>query len=408
MSQPNGCLKTTMKLLAGFLVFLVILTLPICLLIFDVSRVVFSPEILSEQLTSQLVASGFIRSYVTDQLLSPESLERMGPGDMDFVQILKDLSPGDREALVGIVLPQGWLEPQITEVFQALNAWIDSEEPMPKLVLDIRPIKDRLMMGGAEEILEMIIDSWPSCTLDQTAQLQESVQRSDEIPFLHCEPPEPFRERIMGMATEMLREFIRELPPDFVLAGEEIDPREAVDIMAMKEQIRLIRTLSRSIWLVPIALLGLVMAFAIRSWGEFGRWWGIPLLLSGVIIFGYVLLMPIARELMLPRLLSDLRYEAEPLYEMAHMIVGALIEVILGLLVFHALLIGGIGLVILVIGWLIGRRAAAMKPEPRAERSPSPGWDTPVEEGPSSAHIPPSPPVSPIPEDDSSMEGPEE
>jgi hypothetical protein len=408
MSQSNGCLNTTMKLLAGFLAFFVVLTLPICVLIFDVSRVVFSPDILSEQLTSQLVASGFLRSYVTDQLLSPEALERIGPGDVDLVQILKDLSPGDREALVEIVLPQGWLEPQIAEVSKALSTWIDSDEAMPKLVLDIRPIKDRLMTGGAEEILETIIDSWPSCTLDQTAQLQESLQRSGDIPFLHCEPPEPFRERLTGMATEMLREFIREIPPDFVLAGEEIDSQDAAELMAMKEQIRLIRTLSRSIWLVPIALLGLVMALAIRSWGEFGRWWGIPLLLSGVIIFGYVLLMPIARELMLPRLLSDLRYEAEPLYEMAQMVINALIEVILGFLVIHAMFIGGIGLVILVVGWLIARRTATVKPEPPMARSPSTGWDTPAEGGPSSAHIPPQPPVSPMPEDDSSMEGPEE
>lgn len=264
------------------------------------------------------------------------------------------------------------------------------------------------MMGGAEEILETIIDSWPSCSLDQTEQLRESAQHSEDIPFLHCEPPEPYRERLMGMATQMLAEFTREIPPDFVLAGEEIDPQESADIMAMKESIRLIRTLSGSIWLVPIALLGLVMALAIRSWSEFGRWWGIPLLLSGVLIFGYVLMMPIARELMLSRLLSDLRYEAEPLYEMAQMVVGALMEVILGLLVFHALLIGGIGLVILVVGWLVGRRAATVKSEPPMERSPSPAGDTPTEEELPSQRIPPPPPVSPIPEDDSRIEGPEE
>lgn len=405
MSQSNGCLGSMMTLIAGFLVLLFILTLPITLLIFDVSRVVFSPQVLSEQVTSELIDSGVLRSFVTDQLLSPDFLEEMGPGDIDFMQILQDLSPGDRETLVDIVLPSGWIKSQIARVFNALNIWIDSEEPLPKLVLDIQPFKDRLMMGGAEEILEMIVDSWPSCTPDQNAQLREALQRSEEVPILQCEPPEPYRERLMGLTTEMMMEALREIPPEFVIGGEEIDPQEAVDMLAMKEWIRLGRTLSRSIWLVPIALLGLIMAFAIRSWSEFGRWWGIPLLLSGVIIFGYILLMPIAREQMLTRLLADIRYESPAVYGMARMVVSALVEVILGLLMFHALLFGGIGLVILVVGWLIGRRTTTGPP---VERLPSPVRDMPVEAEPPGPQIPPPPPISPIPEDETMFEGPEE
>ncbi|HEY44859.1 MAG TPA: hypothetical protein G4O11_12840 [Anaerolineae bacterium] len=408
MSQSNGCLKTTMKLLAGILALLVILSLPISLLIFDVSRVIFSPEILSEQLTSQLIESGVLRSFVTDQLSSPDFLEKMGPGDINFMQILENLSPGDRETLVDILLPPGWLGSQIGQVFRALNVWFDNEEPLPKLVLDIRPLKDRLMSGGVEEILEMIVDSWPSCSTEQTTQLREATLQSKDIPILYCEPPEPFRERLMGYGTEMMIEFVREIPPEFVLGEEEVDPQEAVDTMATKEWIRLVRILSRVIWLIPIALLGLIMALAIRSWSEFGRWWGIPLLLSGVIIFGYVLLMPIGRDFMLPRLLSDTRLEAESVYEMAEMVITGLVDVIRGLLVFHALLIGGIGLVLLVVGWLIGRRAATAKQGPPVERSTFPSRETPVEEGPSSGYIPPPPPVSPMPEDEIPIEGPEE
>ena len=302
------------------------------------------------------------------------------------------------------MLPPGWIKGQIAGVFTALNRWIDSEEPLPKLVLDLQPFKDRLMRGGAEEILEMIVDSWPSCSADQNEEIQKALRRSEAVPILQCEPPEPYRERLMGHATEMMMEFLREIPPEFVVGGEEIDPQEAVDMMALKEWIRLARALSRAIWLVPIALLGLIMAFVIRSWSEFSRWWGIPLLFSGIIIFGYVLLMPISREQLIPRLLGDIRYESPALYEMGEMVVGALVDVILGLLIFHALLIGGIGLVILLIGWLIGRRSAS---EPTIESPPSPEWGPAEEESPG-PQIPPPPPVSPMPEDEASVEGQEE
>jgi hypothetical protein len=260
------------------------------------------------------------------------------------------------------------------------------------------------MGGGAEEILEMIVDSWPSCSPDQTAELREALQGSEEVPILQCEPPEPYRERLMGTATEMMMEALREIPAEFVVGGEEIDPQETADLMTVKEWIRFVRTLSRSIWLVPIAMLGLIMAFAIRSWSELGRWWGIPLLLSGIIIFGYALLTPFAREQLLPRLLSDIRYESPAIYEMGRLVVEGLIEVILGLLMFHALLIGGIGLVILLVGWLIGRRKVTGPP---IESIPSPFGETPSEMEPPGSRIPPPPPVSPIPEDEIEAEDPE-
>lgn len=404
MSQSNGCLGITMKWLAGFLALLVVLTLPLTLLIFDVSRVVFSPEILSEQITSELIESGVLRSFVTDQLLSPDFLEEMGPGDINLRLILKDLSPDDREALVDIVLPPGWIKSQIAAVFNALNHWIDSEEPFPKLVLDLQPFKDRLMGGGAEEILEMVVDSWPSCTPDQNAELREALQGSEEVPISLCEPPEPYRERLVGSATEMMMDALREIPSNSVIGGEEIDPQESADLMAVKEWIRFVRTLSLSIWLVPIAMLGLIMALAIRSWSNLGWWWGIPLLLSGIIIFGYALLTPFTRGQLLPRLLSDIRYESPVIYEMGRLVVEGLIEVILGLLMFHALLIGGIGLVILVVGWLIGRRKATGL---TIEKLPSPYGETPPEVSPPGSHIPPPPPVSPIPEDEIGVEDPE-
>jgi hypothetical protein len=405
MSQSNGCLGTMIKLIAGFLVILFILTLPISLLIFDVSQVVFSPEILSEKVTTELIDSGVLRSFVTDQLLSPDFLEEMSPGDIDFMQIVSDLSPGDRETLVDIVLPSGWITNQIAGVFNALNVWIDNDEPLPKLVLDIQPFIDRLRRGGAEEILEMIVDSWPSCSPDQNAQIRDALQRSEEVPILQCEPPEPFRERLMGYANEMTTEFLREIPSEFTLSGEEMDPQEAVEALAVKEWIRLVRTLSRSIWLIPISLLGLIMAFAIRSWSELSRWWGIPLLISGVIIFGYVLLTPIAREQLLVRSLEDIRYDSPAVYQMVELVGNALVDVILGLLIFHALLIGGIGLVILVVGWLIGRRKATGPP---IEKVPSPFGETPSDMEPPEPQIPPPPPVSRIPEDETTVEGPEE
>ncbi len=81
MSRSTGCLNTLMKMIAAFLAFIVIVALPISLLIYNVARVVFSSEIMSDLLTTRLVESGVIRGFITDSLLSPEFLQEQGPGE---------------------------------------------------------------------------------------------------------------------------------------------------------------------------------------------------------------------------------------------------------------------------------------------------------------------------------------
>ncbi len=47
--------------------------------------------------------------------------------------------------------------------------------------------------------------------------------------------------------------------------------------------LRTIRLGARLSPLIPVALLWLVALFAVRSWRGLMRWWGIPLLLAGLI-----------------------------------------------------------------------------------------------------------------------------
>lgn len=155
---------------------------------------------------------------------------------------------------------------------------------------------------------------------------------------------------------------MREVPQELSLSGDQPYSQDMDDIAAMKEWIRLARALSRSSWLLPIALLGLIMALAVRSWGELGRWWGIPLLIGGVLTLLLAVLVTAMGEVLLTSQLSDLKREAEAVYGLLMVIIGSLKDVIIGSLLFHAALVSGIGLVLLVGGWLINRRTSSLPP----------------------------------------------
>ena len=399
MSQSTGCLNTLMKMLAAFLACIVIIALPICLLMYNVGRVVFSPEIMTDLLRNRLVESGVLRGFITDSLLSPESLREQGPGEFDFSQVLKNLSSEERGAIIDILIPPKWIGDQISNSFRAINTWFDDDRPLPLIHLDMGPIKERLLGGGAIEIVDMIVDSWPSCSVAQVEHLREAIEFGGEFPDFFCEPPEPFRGRIIDLTSEQLVQMVRELPQELSLSGDQPQPQDMTDIAAMKDWIRLARTLSRSIWLLPIALLGLIMALVVRSWSDLGRWWGIPLLIGGV----FTLLVPLMSSLgegFIVRQLSDLRHESNAADEIVGIVINGLREAILGGLLFHAVLFSGIGLTLLVGGWLASRRTSSIK-----LGQPGSGMEsTATSEDVYPPPVSPPPFVTPMPEDETVTE----
>jgi hypothetical protein len=258
------------------------------------------------------------------------------------------------------------------------------------MLFDVRPIKQRLTGGGAEEIVDMIVDSWSSCTPEQLQRISETVI-GGETPLPLCEPPEPFRSQLLDIATTQIIQLLRQIPPEIPLTGDEFDERGFADMAELKGNIRSVRALTTSGWLLPIALLFLIMTFAIRSARDLSRWWGIPLLLSGAIILGMFVLGSLIGENLLNRLFAGIRSEMEIIYTLLMNIAEGFMESILGFLFFQALLVGGIGFVLLVVGWLIGRRSTAIT---SGQQSRMPQFkDT------DSAPGTPPPPVSPTPLD---------
>jgi len=380
-----------MKMTAAFLVFIIVLALPISLLIYNVARVVFSPEIMSDLLTTRLVESGVIRGFITDSLLSPGFSQEQGPGEFNLSRVIENLSPEERSAIGDILIPPEWIEDQILASFNAVYSWFDDDRPLPLIHLDMGPIKERLLGGGVIKIVDTIVDSWPSCSAAQVDHLREVVEFGGEFPEFLCEPPEPFRSKVIDLTSSQLIQMVREVPKELSLSGDQPYPRDMTDIATMKEWIRLARALSRSIWLLPIALLGLIMALVIRSWSELGRWWGIPLLIGGVFSLMMVPLVSTVGEIYIARQLSDLKHEANAAYELLVIVINSLREAIFGGLLFHAALVGGIGLVLLVGGWLTSRRTSST---PLGQPGVGPSG---MESVATSEDVSPPPPVSPPP-----------
>ncbi len=349
-SNSGGCARSAGRIAAGALALVLVLGLPLSLLAFDWARVFFDPERMSAAVGQHLLDSGVLRQAVADSLLRGEG----GEG----VQAFRHLDEAGRQKLLDILIPPGWAQAQLERVMHDLYAWFDDDRPAPKLTLDIGPLKDRLMGGGAQELATLLMDSWPPCGPDQLAQLsQERIEWEGLSEGLQCSPPEPLRSTMIEQGAQLVQRQIRQLP-DVVPLGEGAGDAAPQDVDRLKQGIRLLRAFTRWGWLLPLSTLGLITALVVRSWPQLLRWWGGPLAGAGVV--GLFLLMgagTLARRMTVQ--VTDTG-QLPPIFNQAmQAVVDGLVDDMLGMLLAESVVFLLLGAGLWGIGAYLGRRAPA-------------------------------------------------
>jgi hypothetical protein len=287
MNRPAGCVGLVATLLALALALVVVLTLPLTVLAHDIGQVVFSPGELADLVVGRIVDSGWLKGIVRDRILFGELLPPDPGGGFNLGEALRYLEPTEVDRILDILLPPEWAGDQVSGILESLSAWLENAQPTPALSLDLQPLKDRLISGGAAQLVEAIVDSWPACTTEQVNQMIAAGVGGSETPLFFCEPPEPHRSLLTTGATQTLVQQARALPSRLALGSagtSQATPGMSLEqILAFKERIRLARALSGWGWILPLSLLGLIMALVVRSWRHLAKWWGTPLFVGGLL-----------------------------------------------------------------------------------------------------------------------------
>jgi hypothetical protein len=250
------------------------------------SAVFFSPELVADTLQQGLVENGSLRQSVLRQLLASTA----GEEDDLLPQMTAELSDEDWQRISEIALPNTWIEEQLQSLVSSMYGWLETDELAPDLSLNIEPVKRNLVGDGSQEIVEIIVASWHDCSLQDALAFEEAFRQGSELPFFMCQLPEPFNSIILARMTEEFQSQARNVPSDLDL----INGSGSVDfnrLLEMKSSLRQLRFFARWLILVPLSMLGLLMALRVRSLWDWARWWGIPLLAGGVLTVGLALLL---------------------------------------------------------------------------------------------------------------------
>ncbi len=132
------------------------------------------------------------------------------------------------------------------------------------------------------------------------------------------------------------------------------------------------------------------------------------MLLGGFFTFILVVVLSASSERIFALILADVLAESDRVAGLLKIVLVQIKTIVLRRLLFHAIVVGIIGLVLIVVGWLVGRRT------PKAGRLDAGGLSTPVaptstpnEEMPRSS-VPTPPPVSPMPSNKTLIEDEDE
>jgi hypothetical protein len=174
--------------------------------------------------------------------------------------------------------------------------------------------------------------------------------------FPYCEPPEPLRGVVVNATAGALRLLGQNLPVRLAIVDQGFEDTDK--LMQTKEQVRLLRFVARWGILVSLALLGVITVLVVRSWKELSRWWGIPLLLGGLLAFLPVLLGGRLLHLLVSRLTGGLR-GLPALAEMARALVEAIGAAILRAQAWHAAVVAAVGLLLVLLSFIRRREARA-------------------------------------------------
>jgi hypothetical protein len=304
-------LSACSKLLAAFFAIGFIFSAVAVLFLFNFERQLFNPEVYKSvfeqedvyaslpHLAAQQMNESLQYDPCVEETEECQREEQSDPNEGEDEQggppaYLKNLTPDQWEHLLSEILPPEWLKTEVESVLDQIFTSLESVETKSEIIISLDQIKDRMTGDQGVEIVLSIIQTQPDCTDEQVNALRQFNRmggESDQV--LLCNPPERVLSEITPLIRESLDEAIGSLPDEIALGGElfgeDATPSDS-PLGNFRSSAKQIRRVLRYTPLIPAIFLLLLTVFGVRSFRDLLRWWGVPLLVTGLVALSITLL----------------------------------------------------------------------------------------------------------------------
>jgi hypothetical protein len=311
-----------------------VLTAVSALFLFNLEQRAFNPNTYKDA----LVGENFYQSLppLLGQMLAKSASEN----NMPFVQ---QLTSEDWAAIIQTVMPAEQLQAMTEEAITQIFAYLNNETNDPHISL--LPLKQKLAGPAGLNAAIHLIHSQPDCTAEQLVQLIASFGQ------VLCNPPQDILNLAKPILQAQLNSIAANIPDRISLAS-------AGPQSPRLRSLRVIRLIMQFSPLIPLAFLFAVTLFAVRTFKGWLKWWGWPFLIAGAIgailgISGAPYLRLALENFVLHR--TQLTIPPE-LSNVAGAVMDSILREIFRPAGWQALILAGVGLLMLVIAFIISRQ----------------------------------------------------
>ncbi|MEW5718987.1 MAG: hypothetical protein AB1817_10200 [Chloroflexota bacterium] len=350
------------KFIAFLLVLFFVVTLPIALLMFNVGRVIFDKALVKQVVAREVTESNlipvtlrwFAQRRAQERVMTGEA--KTAISEPDTLKALQFPTVEHWRQIRAEAMPNQFLTIWVSVTLDSVYAWLDTKDPLPNVILDLKPWKDYNRSAHGHQAIQIVYSTLPPC---QQADIDDFLKRLNAAPpgqeilynlYTPCMFPDPWRpDQNQDYLNE--RDKIIDTAPNFFALTQElarVEKESGVGAANIKQQILLFRTLAQWSILGPILILLLLVLLAWRSRFDFARWLGAPILVGGVLsLLPTLIYQPIVNAVLTAGPMSEVPREVQTEFTRAF---GVLLAEIFNPMLLQSAVILLIGLAIAAIG----------------------------------------------------------
>ncbi len=351
----QGCLR----FLAGIVAVFFVITAVLALFLTNLFAVVADREIIKDSLSNldRLVVEAV--PAIVAQTLEEQARQRgLAPINLDEALLQQSMET---------LLPPGWIEDQTDTAVDTVYDLLEGGDlDSATLEIDTTPLLDRFRGAPGLAIVGTIIDSLPACT----APTNPAELLGPDVTIPACMPPGIPNEQItqevhtrlvqtMNSNPQFLGEFgVVRVP----LFSPEQQAQNETLVQAREQLLRWQRNFSLAqrwgwlLWLLPVGCLLLITLLAVRSWTEWGHWWGWPLLGTAVFVLFVALILPAITTYLLRQMPPDPNLVTISIRQTGVRLVTAVTDTWLGRVYLQAGIMLVAGVFFVLLGFATGGR----------------------------------------------------
>jgi hypothetical protein len=263
------------------------------------------------------------------------------------------------------MVSEDWSQMQVEDVIEALFAFLNGETERLEFTISLIELKTALSGPQSQKIFDLMIASMPPCTAADLEAVIFSLLAGGEFQLPICALPGEIMSMGEGIVQKLLAPLIDNVPAAISVSLSQADfevpnPDQPGQTSNLVDDYRTLRRLFQRGPQVVIVLFVLIALLAVRSWRGLLRWWGWPLFLgSGIVFlpllfFGNQIVSGIEDYVFLR---APAAFSVEIVNTFTE-IVGQIATGTFATIGVQAVILISAGFAVLVVDFLIGRRAA--------------------------------------------------